>query len=252
MSIGTPFSGPVPRDLIALLAVVFGTFTLQFFQTTAIVPALLRLSPSVWEHGFIWQLVTYGFVGFGGPSLWILLELLILFWFGRDVFTQLGRRRFWGLLGWSILGAGVFASLTQLLAGPLTDQPFQLMQGQRILLVIVIAAFATMYGDATIYLFFVLPLRARWFLWLGILFGFMGFLGSKDLAGFVGICVATGITYWELMRRRRRGGGMRGGGLRGWWDGLQRSRFERKVDRVAKRRGLRVVRGDDEEPPTIH
>jgi hypothetical protein len=69
------------------------------------------------------------------------------------------------------------------------------MQGQRTLLAFAIAAFATLNRHATILLFFVLPIQARWFLWLEVLFAFIAFLATKDLAGFVGICVVVGGTY---------------------------------------------------------
>ena len=71
--------GPVPPDIIVLLGVVFATFALQFFETTQILPDFLRLTPEVWRQGFVWQLVSYPFIGRGGPSLWFLLELFILF-----------------------------------------------------------------------------------------------------------------------------------------------------------------------------
>jgi membrane associated rhomboid family serine protease len=53
--------------------------------------------------------VTYPFAGYGGASLWILLELLILYWFARDVFYRLGRRRFWRTLLTVTVLAGVAA-----------------------------------------------------------------------------------------------------------------------------------------------
>lgn len=207
---GIGSGAPMPRDLIAVLASLFITFSLQFFEATAIIPALLRLTPAI-LGGFIWQVVTYPFIGWGGSGLWFLLELLILFWFGRDVFWRLGRRRFWQLTARAALGAALVAVLVLLLerlAGWSDGGmgAFQLMQGQRILLAITIAAFATLWGEATILLFFVLPVRARWFLWLEILFAFVAFLGSgdprfgvpKDLAGFVGICTAVAVTYLLL------------------------------------------------------
>ena len=61
-------SGPIPRDLWILLGVLFATFSLQFFSSTALLPALLRLTPLAWQRGFVWQLATYPFIGFGGPS----------------------------------------------------------------------------------------------------------------------------------------------------------------------------------------
>ncbi len=247
-----PGSRPTP-DVIGLLAVLFGTYALQFFDATAIVPALLRLTPAVWRLGYLWQLVTYGFVGFGGASPWILLEMLVLFWFGQDVRSRLGRRRFWTVLLVAVVVAAVVAVAAQLaataaLGASPTAFPFQLMQGQRVLLAVLIAAFATLAGDATILLFFVLPLQARWCLWLGILIAFVAYLGSKDLAGFSGICAATGATVIALGRRSGRGRG-----LRTRWLEWRRRRLSRKLDRLAKRRGLRVIRRDDGRGgPTIN
>jgi hypothetical protein len=238
------FSGPVPRDLVALVAVVFATFTLQFFAATAIVPALLRLTPLAWQRGFVWQLATYPFIGFGGPSLWFLLELLILFWFGRDVFLGLRRRHFWRLILWSAVGAALVAVAVHALTG-LGD--FQLMQGQRMLLAIMVAAFATANGEATILLFFILPIRARWFLGLEILFAFMGFLATRDLAGFLGITAAVGLTYLYI----RSSGSMRGGRktfremrlrLERWW-------IQKKLEQARRKRGLRVIPGEGRPGP---
>ena len=233
--------GPVPPDVIALLVTVFVTFTLQFFAPGLI--GWLRLTPLVWQAGAVWQVATYAPTGYGGPSVWFLLELLILFWFGRDVFSRLGRRGFWRTLAWGVVGAALVAlavDLVMRLAGGGHPTPFVLMQGQRMLLVCLIAAFATLYGSATIYLFFVLPVQARWFLPLEILIAFMGFLGSRDLAGFLGIAAGVGIVWWRL-RRPRRGGG---GGPRQAWLRLQRWWLDQRMRRLRRQRGFRVVPGE--------
>lgn len=240
------FGGPVPRDLLVILGVIFVTFSLRFFQATAIVPAVLQLTPWVWRRAFVWQLVTYPFIGFGSPGIWFLLELLILYMFGRDVYFGLYRRHFWRLILWSSAGAAVVAVGVQMLAA-LTGfmeipAPFLIMQGQRMLITIFIAAFATAHGDATIYLFFVLPIRARWFLGLEIVFAFMAFLSTQDLPGFLAICTAVGLAYLYV----RSNGSMRGGRktlrelrlrLERWW-------IQRKLERARRKRGLRVISGD--------
>jgi len=231
--------GPPPRDIIALLAVVFVTYSMQFFELTAALPQMLRLTPRV-LGGWLWQLVTYPYIGYGGVSLWILLELLILFWFGRDVFYRLGRRRFWTVVLWATVGAAVAASLVVLI-GSLVGSigyPFQLMQGQRMLLTIFIAAFATLNGEATILLFFVLPIRARWFLPLEILFAFIGFLGTRDAAGFVGICTAVAVTFTTLSP---------GGPRRVFRDvqlWVERATVERRLKRMRRGRRFHVIDGD--------
>jgi hypothetical protein len=95
--------------------------------------------------------------------------------------------------------------------------------------------------------FFVLPMKARWFIWFPILIGFVAYLGSKDLGGFLGICGGTGITVLVLSPSKVRRA------LRSRWLEWRRASVERKVDRLARRRGLRVVRRDDgPKGPTIN
>ena len=240
------FAGPPPRDLLVLLAVLFVTFTLQFFRLTAVIPSLLRLTPWVWQRGLLWQLATYPFVGFGRPDFWFLLELLILFWFGRDVYRQLGRVTFWRL---AVVGSAVAAVLAVIvdlvmsLGGLGAPQPFVLMQGQRMLLALFIAAFATLNAHATIYFMFVLPIQARWFLWLEILIAFLGFLSTGDFPGFVGITAAVALTFGTLSR---------GGLARSWLQTrlrIQQWWLRTRLDRRRRQRNLTVIRGDKDRRP---
>ena len=237
------FGGPPSRDVMVLVGVVFATFAMQFFASTAIIPALLHLSPAVWRLGFVWEVGTYAFTGYGPASLWILLELLMLYWFGSDVFSRLGRRRFWGLLAGVAAASGVVAVVVELVAGAvwqggLTAFPFQIMQGQRMLLVILIAAFATLYGEATILFFFVLPLKARWFLWLEVLIAFIAFLSSHDLAGFAGVCAGTLFTFLWLSP-----GGPKQR-IRRWRLRWQQDQLQRKLERMRRKRNMHVVDDD--------
>lgn len=244
-----PFAGPPPRDIVVLLAVVFVGFTLRFFAATAVVPRLLSLTPAVWHAGYLWQLVTYPFVGFGGPDLWFLLELLVLYWFGADVWRRLGRRRFWRVVLTTTVAAGVAAVLAAIAVERLTPAAgatFVLMQGQRTLLAVMVAAFATISRGAVILLFFVLPVRAGWLLWLTVLFAFVGFLATRDLAGFTGLVVATAATWAQLVP------GGPGRGARRRWLELRQRLLRRRLDRLRRRRGLRVVRDDKGPGPTIH
>jgi len=244
------FAAPPPRDILVLLAVVFVTFALRFFATTAVLPALLTLTPAVWHAGYLWQLITYPFIGFGGPDLWFLLELLVLYWFGADVRRRLGRRRFWRLIALSAVAAGVAAVLVAIaaerMAPGVASAPFVLMQGQRTLLVVLVAAFATISRGAVILLFFVLPVRAGWLLWLAVLFAFVGFLATRDLPGFAGLVTATAATWAQVVP------GGPGRGVRRRWLELRQRLLRRRLDRLQRRRGLRVVRGGEGPGPTIH
>jgi membrane associated rhomboid family serine protease len=242
--------GPPPRDLVVLLAVLFVTFSLQFFDSTRALVNLFSLDLRV-LRGFLWQLVTYPFVATASSGLWFLLELLILYWFGRSLLPRLGPRRFWRVLMIAAVGASVAAVVVEWLVLAVAPSwqhvPFLAMLGQRMVLTIVIAAFATLYGEATILLFFVLPLKARWFLWLEILFVFVFyFLPYKDLAGLVGTCVAVFLVYssltpggprWVLHRWRRR---------------LEERVLRARLDRMRRKRRFDVIDGSRKDDETIH
>jgi len=241
---GIGSGAPVPPDLVAILVALFVTYVLQFFATTAALPGLFQLTAAVYG-GFVWQLLTYPFVGFPSGGIWFLLELLVLFWFGRDVFWRLGRRRFWTsiLVGGAVAaGVAIGVQLLIMVAGGvgITSAPvFALMQGQRMLMTILVAAFATLWGDATVMLFFVIPLRARWFLWLEVLFAFMAFLTIRDLAGLLGITTAVVLTNATLAP----------GGPRQAWRRL-RLRFEAwliqaRLRRMRRGRHFDVIDGHD-------
>ena len=247
---GLTGGAPPPRDLVAILVALFATFSLQFFASTAMIPALLRLTPAVYR-GFVWQIVTYPFIGTATSGLWFLVELLILFWFGRDVYWRVGRQRFWQLvLRGAVVAALVAVAIQFILAltGSGVDgfAAFQLMQGQRILIAIFIAAFATLWGDATILLFFVLPIRARWFLWLEILFAFIGFLESHDFAGFCGVCTAVFLTYSGL----KPGGPRRV--LHDWRKRAERFVLERRLKRLKRKRQFDVIEGGGDKDRWVH
>lgn len=250
---GGGLTGPVPRDIWILLGIVFATFSLQFFETTAWISNHLRLTPEVWQRGFLWQLVTYEFVGTGEPDLWFMIGLLILFMFSRDLMVRVGAREFWKFLILASGCAALIAVSVQLLmvAVGVTSfgtVPFVLMQGQHILLAILIAAFAVLNANATIYLFFVLPMPARWFILLELLFAFLGFLSTRDLAGFLGISGAVGFSVAYLGR---------GGLKRNLNNAYLRARYQIYRARLAwmKRRSrLHVVKpvDEDKQDPWIH
>ena len=242
---GLGLTGPVPRDIWVLLGVVFGTLSLQYFAASAWLPAALRLTPALWQRGFLWQAVTYPFAGSGAAGILFVLELLILLLFGRNVYYRLGRRGFWSLLVWAALISAAVTVAVALLQTALGGAPqaFPLMQGQHFLIVVLIAAFATVNANATILLLFVLPIQARWFILLEIVFAFMAFLHTGDLAGFFGLCAAVGAGVYLV------GGRLAQGPWRQLWLRGREIWLRARLAWIKRRRGLRVVRGEDEKDP---
>jgi len=239
---GPPARGPMSPDVVVILVLVFVTFVFQFFKLTAVIPALLHLSSLVYR-GFVWQLVTYAFTGFGPASFWFLLSMLILYWFADDIFRRLGRRKFWTVLITAVTGAAVAAVTIEGVASALGrgfPMAFFLMQGQYVLISIFIAAYGTLFADGTILLFFILPIRASWFLLLEILFAFMGFLNTHDFPGFVGICTAVALS-WLMLQPGGPAMGLRNLRLR-----IRRMVMEARLKRLRKKKNLRVIDKDDQ------
>ncbi len=243
-----------PRDFLFLLGVLVLTYTLAAFSATRIVPALLLLSPGIWQQGTLWQLVTYPYVAGTADPFWFLISLVILFMFGREVRRVLGRRDFWRLIVWTSLLSSLVAVVVQLLmslAGASGRAAFAVMQGDRMLLTIFVAVFATVHPGAVIRLFFVLPVRARSFLWLEILIAFlMGFLPTGDFAGFVGVCTAVGVTYASLTGGVKKA--LREGRLR-----LEKFLIEIRLRYLRRRRKIHLVKPDEggdarRQDPWIH
>lgn len=251
------FPGPPPRDITVLLVVLFVNYSLSFFSGLRKIPEALQLTPEVWSSGFFWQLATYPFASdfdfitlnnFGqiaSSPIWFLFSLLMIYWFGSDVYRYLGRQRFWALIAWAAGAASVSATAVHFLLFQMewaTLYAFSLMQGQKILLAIFIAAFAVAYANATVYFMFILPVKAKWFLPLTILFAFTGFLTTKDFPGFVGICVAAGVVYQTLT-----------GGLfklvREWRLKAERKILEARLKRMRGRRGMHIVKPPSESDP---
>jgi hypothetical protein len=94
-----------------------------------------------------------------------------------------------------------------------------------------------MNRDATILLMFVLPVQAKWFLLLTLLFAFMAFLPTHDLAGFAGLVAAVGFSYLYLSR----GFGMP---VRRTWLRLREWGLRQRLRGLRRRRNLRLVRGE--------
>ena len=246
---GFSLTGPIPRDLLVLFGVLFATFSLSHLGGAGLIELLL-LSRNVWR-GYVWQIVTYPFIGLGG--FFILISLIFLYFFARDVFYGLGRRHFWQLVFAAAAGSALVALLADLLLGLLRWQqpaPFGLMQGQSLLWALFVAAFATAYRGTTIYFYFI-PIEARLFLALEILFIFVAFLFSggpgepKDLPGLLGMYAAVGIGVGYV-----RSGG-KGIGLREIRLRLERRWIQWKLDRGKRKRGFRVIPGERDRSPEV-
>ena len=114
------------------------------------------------RHGYVWQLITYQFMH--GGLMHLLLNSIGLYLFGRHMEMMLGRNTFIKLYLLSGVAGGVL-QLALALFSPRFAGP---MVGASAGICGLIAAFSLLNPNAIIYLFFFVPLRAKYVLPLTI------------------------------------------------------------------------------------
>ncbi len=184
-----------------------------FLQTFGLVPA------RVLGRGRVWQLFTYIFLH-GGMGH-ILFNVLSLWMFGSPLEREWGPRR---LLGYFML-TGVGAGLFSMAFRPLSSAPVIGASGAIYGLLL---AYGMLHPDRPILVWFVFPVKAKWFV-LGL--GAMAFLASLQAPGdgVAHIAHLGGMLFgWAWLKRAWRVRGL----LREvkWW--LRRRRL-----RAVKRGG---------------
>jgi membrane associated rhomboid family serine protease len=110
------------------------------------------------KHGFIWQFVTFQFMHGGLGHL--VLNSVVLYSFGRPLEFLLGKRIFVSLYLLSGIAGGIAQILLALCSARFAGE----MVGASAGICGLVAAFAMLSPESTIYLFFVLPIRAVYFL----------------------------------------------------------------------------------------
>jgi hypothetical protein len=193
----------VPR-LMQLIAVLNGLVYLLHFFKPSYVLALL-LIPERILHGEVWRLVSYIFVPEvllrgGNPALqplFLFVYLWFLVWMGDALEHAWGAFRvtlfyFLGMVGVTVAafffgGGGLFAFLLNLS---------------------LFFAFATLYPDVQIYVFFILPLKVKWLAFISlaplVLELISGSLSTKAaiLVSFLNYFIFFGPPAYAKMRDR--------------------------------------------------
>ncbi|MFH1820896.1 MAG: rhomboid family intramembrane serine protease [Methanobacteriota archaeon] len=206
----------LPRVSMLILAAIFVVFVVQFLAQVALGPNyysygdqgtfLYYLAPSL---GTVftrpWTLITSIFAH--GSFMHLLLNEMVLFFFGPALEARIGARRFIYLF----FGAGILAGVAQLMFIP----PYTILLGASGAILGVLGALTILAPRLPVLLFFFIPLP----LWVatlgfGVLSAFFAFAapgGSiAHMAHFVGMVV--GLIYGYKLKRdakRNQGEGMK-------------------------------------------
>jgi membrane associated rhomboid family serine protease len=154
---------PLSMVLIATLIVAFALQEIDIVYFHGAYLDLLMLSPGGLRHGFIWQLLTFQFLHEG---LWHLLGNCIgIFFFGRFVEQRLGNAHFLTLY----FASGIAGGLLQALLATLWPMHFGgYVVGASAGVFGLIAAFALLEPEGVILIYFILPLKAKYLLYIEV------------------------------------------------------------------------------------
>ncbi len=186
--------------IMVALVVCFALQNIASFYLRFPVDQYLALSKKGIQNGFVWQFVTFQFLH--GNVGHLVGNLIGLFFFGRSVEARLGTKEYLKVYALSGLGGG---ALQLLLAWVFPNFFGGFVIGASAGVLGLIAAFALMDPEATIFLNFFIPLKAKHLLWieLGISLFFTlvpAGRGIADAAHLGGILAAIGYLRWGLHR----------------------------------------------------
>lgn len=155
-----------------------------------------------------WQVVTYGFLHGGIGHFFF--NMLALWMFGASLEHTWGTRRFALFYGACLLGAAA----AQLAVFALTGDP-GLVVGASGAVLGLLAAFGLTFPDTPIYVYFLFPIKAKYFvIFYGLIDLYSGFAdSSSNVAHFAhlgGMIVGLVLVlWWRQQDRRRRPGHQR-------------------------------------------
>ncbi len=159
---GSPLAWSMWLTILVINIVVFFA---QFSNGAISEDAFIKygaLSLKGLKSGFVWQLLTFQFLHGGVPHL--VLNSVVLYSFGRPLEEFLGKRAFLKLY----LLSGFAGGIAQILLALVSSRFAGPMVGASAGICGLVAAFALLSPQSTIYLAFVIPLRAVYFLPLAI------------------------------------------------------------------------------------
>ena len=145
----------VPRLMLWIVAATVAVWILMMMDTTGMLYSSLCFDARAILHGQVWRLVTFLFVNHTASVLFFAIEMYFYYWIGSVLEREwgVGMFTFYYLIGWAltaayglIVGGGAEITSTYLHLS-------------------LFLAFATLYPNAELLLFFIIPVKAKWLGW---------------------------------------------------------------------------------------
>ena len=212
--------------VLLVIAIILAFIVQQVLEKSSSSPAIsyLYLSIDGLKHGYLWQLLSFQFLHAG--LMHLASNCLVIFFLGRPVEEALGRRSFLILY----FSSGIVGGLCQVLVGVVASALGYHDYASHFIGPVVgasaggfgvTAAFALLFPDQILLLFMIIPMRAKYLLWLSIAVGGWGVVSPEHglfgpnvadaahlggiLAGFIFVKYAVHWHFqWPQLNRRAR------------------------------------------------
>ena len=207
-----------PAVKALIIACTIG-FLLQIFEQVAGGRSITNefgLTPVlVTQHYYLWQLVTYIFLH--GGFFHILFNMFGLYMFGSELEQLWGTRQFTKYFFLS----GIGGALLTVLLGP---SDFVTTIGASGAIFGILLAYGMLFPDRLIYLYMIIPIKAKWFV---VIMGAITFLSSITSGGNIAYRAHLGGMLFGFLYLK---GGRIFPDLKTRYDKWQRGRLRRKFD----------------------
>jgi hypothetical protein len=210
---------------VHIAAFVISAFCMVSLGPGVVIHALSLSAPEIW-HGQIWRLFSYIAFDpafFGQRSIWLLISILLLYFFGREVEQFVGRRTYLKFYAALILIPAVLLSLVGLFyVFPAYLNCCDVIFG-------VFVAFATIYPGAMPSMWVTLSARTLMWIFLG-LFTLIDMV-AKDYTSIFMLWTCSAVAYLGM---RLIGAGHGTNWLADWLE-------ERRIRRLTRQHNFKVV-----------
>ena len=153
----------IPRLMLYVVGGTLLVYLAAIMDTTGTLVGLLRFDPRMVCRGQIWRLVTYVFVPNSSRVLWLAISLYFYYFIGSSLENAWGAGRFtiYYLAGMALtaLYTLVFYFITGL-SIPVSSAYYLNMS--------MFFAFATLWPDQMVLLFFFIPVKMKWLAWADV------------------------------------------------------------------------------------
>ena len=148
-------------------------------------------TPAALQEGYVWTLLTYPFVhDIRQEGIWFAMEMLMFFWFGREVESAIGRKP----MAWLYVVLAVVPAL--LLAGLAPWLGSGVLAGSSTISFAVFLGFCALHPGAQ----FFIGLSARWVGWILLAVYSLIYFAGRDWVGGVQMWTTAGLAVGWVRR----------------------------------------------------